>query len=167
VQITARKVSGPTTRSVKKLAAAAHWPGAKHTQHKMNPSGNYFDKYRRQGSMQTRRRLPRAGPGALRVLPGAMRSGVAASAHDGVQPRSPSRPDRSFLQRSAPLPYPARNAVPSDLPGLPAGLCCSQPKPTNAALFVPNENANLAGIPPSEHPLYRWGARTAYSSIKY
>jgi hypothetical protein len=42
----ARKVSGPTTRSVKKLAAAAHWPGAKHTQHKMNPGGNYFDKYR-------------------------------------------------------------------------------------------------------------------------
>jgi len=28
-QITARKVSGPSTRSHKKLAVAAHWPGAK------------------------------------------------------------------------------------------------------------------------------------------
>jgi hypothetical protein len=37
---------GPTTRFRKKLAAAAHWPGAKHAQLKMNPSGNYVDKYR-------------------------------------------------------------------------------------------------------------------------
>ena len=53
----ARKVSGPTTRSPKKLAAAAHWPGAKHAQHKMNPSGNYFDKYRGQGAGHVVRRL--------------------------------------------------------------------------------------------------------------